>query len=45
MPPDHVGLWRDAQRVLYALVQWSAILAVCGFGHRHLQFDRPNGAT
>jgi glucans biosynthesis protein C len=39
MPPDHVGLWRDAQRVLYALVQWSAILAVCGFGHRHLQFD------
>jgi glucans biosynthesis protein C len=39
MPPDQVGLWRDAQRVLYALVQWSAILAVCGFGHRHLQFD------
>lgn len=39
MPPEQVGLWRDGQRVLYALVQWSAILAVCGFGHRHLQFD------
>ncbi len=39
MPPEAVGLWRDGQRVLYALVQWSAILAVCGFGHRHLQFD------
>ncbi|GAB2844621.1 acyltransferase family protein [Pseudoduganella ginsengisoli] len=39
MPPGQIGLWQDAQRVLYALVQWSAILAVCGFGHRHLQFD------
>jgi surface polysaccharide O-acyltransferase-like enzyme len=39
MPPEQVGLWRDGQRVLYALVQWSAILAACGFGHRHLQFD------
>ncbi|MRV74307.1 acyltransferase family protein [Duganella sp. FT92W] len=39
MQPEQIGLWRDAQRVLYALVQWSAILAVCGFGHRHLQFD------
>jgi surface polysaccharide O-acyltransferase-like enzyme len=29
----------DAQRVVYAMVQWSAILAVCGFGQRHLQFD------
>ncbi|SFU84078.1 acyltransferase family protein [Pseudoduganella namucuonensis] len=34
-----VGLWRDLQRVIYALCQWCAILAVCGFGHRHLQFD------
>lgn len=39
MPPEQVVQWRDGQRVLYALVQWSAILAVCGFGHRHLQFD------
>jgi surface polysaccharide O-acyltransferase-like enzyme len=29
----------NAQRVVYAMVQWSAILAVCGFGQRHLQFD------
>ncbi len=31
--------WRNAQRVVYALCQWGAIVAICGFGHRHLQFD------
>jgi len=35
--------WRDGlrtiQRVVYALCQWSAIVATCGFGHRHLQHD------
>lgn len=34
-----VGVWIDVQRVVYALCQWCAIVAVCGFGHRHLQFD------
>ena len=34
--PDAV---RMAQRAVFALCQWSAIVAVCGFGHRHLQFD------
>jgi surface polysaccharide O-acyltransferase-like enzyme len=24
---------------VYALCQWSGIVAVCGFGHRHLNFD------
>ena len=31
--------WRPVMRALYALAQWSPILAACGFGHRHLQFD------
>ncbi len=26
-------------RTVYALYQWSAIVAVCGFAHRNLQFD------
>jgi glucan biosynthesis protein C len=30
---------RTIQRVAYALCQWSAIVAICGFGHRHLQAD------
>jgi len=33
-----VGL-RNIARVVYALCQWSAIVAICGFGHRHLQVD------
>ncbi|MBJ7312667.1 acyltransferase family protein [Rugamonas sp. CCM 8940] len=36
-----VQAWRPVLRGVYALVQWSAIAAVCGFGHRHLQFDSP----
>lgn len=31
--------WRPAMRVVYASCQWTPILAACGFGHRHLQFD------
>jgi hypothetical protein len=27
------------QRAVYALGQWSAIVAACGFAHRHLNFD------
>jgi glucan biosynthesis protein C len=37
--PGSIGVWRNAQRVVYALCQWGAIVAICGFGHRHLQFD------
>ena len=29
----------NVQRVVYALCGWSAIVAVCGFGHRHLNAD------
>ncbi len=32
---------RDVQRVVYALLQWTAMLAACGFAHRHLQSDGP----
>jgi len=31
----------NAMRTIYALCQWSAIVAVCGFGRRHLNFDSP----
>jgi len=34
-----IGPWRDAQHVVYALCSWTAMTAVCGFAHRHLQFD------
>ncbi|PWF48297.1 acyltransferase family protein [Massilia glaciei] len=33
------GLEGALQRLVYALCQWSAIIAVCGFAHRHLAFD------
>jgi glucan biosynthesis protein C len=29
----------NLQRVVYALCGWSAIVAACGFGHRHLNSD------
>ena len=32
----------NVQRVVYTLCGWSAIVAACGFGHRHLDAD--NGA-
>ena len=41
MAPEQLGFWRDLQRAVYALCGWSAIMAVCGFAHRHLQFDHP----
>ena len=31
----------NVQRVVYALCGWSAIVAACGFGHRHLNIDSP----
>ena len=31
--------WLPAARIAYAMCQWSGIVAVCGFGHRHLNFD------
>ncbi|MRW90579.1 acyltransferase family protein [Duganella sp. FT80W] len=34
-----VQQWRPVMRVVYALCQWTPILTVCGFGHRHLNFD------
>jgi surface polysaccharide O-acyltransferase-like enzyme len=39
--PGWMDALRNAQRVVYALCQWGAIVAICGFGHRHLQFDSP----
>ncbi|WP_374582876.1 acyltransferase family protein [Pseudoduganella sp.] len=31
--------WLPLARVVYATCQWSGILAVCGFGYRHLNVD------
>ena len=31
--------WLPYARIVYATCQWSGIVAVCGFGHRHLNFD------
>ena len=39
--PAKAIFWRDAQRLVYALCEWSAIVAACGFAHRHLEFDGP----
>lgn len=39
VPADEVMFWRTLQRVVYACCEWSAIVAACGFAHRHLQFD------
>jgi len=33
--------WKPVLRVIYCLCQWTPILTVCGFGHRHLAFDSP----
>ena len=38
MHPD-VHNWRMLMRVVYMLCAWSAIVAVCGFAHRHLNCD------
>jgi surface polysaccharide O-acyltransferase-like enzyme len=34
-----VQLWRPLWRVAYCCDQWAPILALCGFGRRHLNFD------
>jgi glucans biosynthesis protein C len=31
--------WRNGQRMVYALCGWCAIIAACGFAHRHLHID------
>ncbi|TFW20488.1 acyltransferase family protein [Duganella callida] len=31
--------WRPLMRVVYATCQWAPVLAVCGFGQRHLNVD------
>jgi glucan biosynthesis protein C len=31
--------WKPLMRTVYCLCQWAPILTVCGFGHRHLNFD------
>jgi glucan biosynthesis protein C len=36
---DQVNLWRNIMRIVYACCEWTAIVAACGFAHRHLQFD------
>jgi len=33
--------WRVLMRVVYAACIWCAIVAACGFAHRHLNFDSP----
>ncbi|CAN7273077.1 acyltransferase family protein [Pseudoduganella sp. LjRoot289] len=37
--PDDIVVLTEIQRAVYALLQWSSMLAVLGFGHRHLCFD------
>lgn len=34
-----VQQWKPVFRTIYCLCQWAPILTVCGFGHRHLNFD------
>ncbi|USX29126.1 acyltransferase family protein [Oxalobacteraceae bacterium OTU3CINTB1] len=34
-----VAQWKPVMRLVYCLCQWVPIVAVCGFGHRHLSFD------
>ena len=37
--PEEMRFWLPLARTCYALCQWSALVAVCGFAHRHLNFD------
>jgi surface polysaccharide O-acyltransferase-like enzyme len=39
VPASTMAWLQPLQRVVYALCQWSPIIAVCGFAHRHLEFD------
>jgi glucan biosynthesis protein C len=41
--PD-IHSWRMLMRVVYMLCAWSAIVAVCGFAHRHLNRDNASRA-
>ncbi len=41
--PD-IHAWRMLMRVVYMLCAWSAIVAVCGFAHRHLNRDNASRA-
>jgi glucans biosynthesis protein C len=41
VPASTMAWLKPLQRVVYALGQWSAIVAACGFAHRHLSFDSP----
>lgn len=34
-----VQQWKPVMRAVYCVCQWSAILTMCGFGRRHLNFD------
>lgn len=34
-----VQQWKPVFRTIYCICQWAPILTVCGFGHRHLNFD------
>jgi glucan biosynthesis protein C len=40
-PATPFPIWNKLYHVIYALCQWSAIGAACGFAHRHFQFDSP----
>lgn len=37
--PEALQTWLAPARIVWATCQWCAIVAVCGFGHRHLNFD------
>jgi hypothetical protein len=39
VPAAHMAWLQPLQRVVYALCAWRALMAVCGFAHRHLNFD------
>ncbi|MES2152258.1 MAG: acyltransferase family protein [Pseudomonadota bacterium] len=39
LPAPAAAPWWPLLRCVHALCEWSAIIAVCGFAHRHLQFD------
>ena len=41
--PD-IHLWRMGMRFVYMLCAWGAIVAACGFAHRHLNRDSPGRA-
>ncbi len=39
LDPSQYDWFERFHQTIYALCQWGAIVAVCGFAHRHLQFD------